>query len=62
MALVINRRDGESLILHTKDGPVRVTVKCTRWTTFIIEAPLSVRISRSELEGEPPPRLKRRQK
>ena len=49
--LVLTRRGGESIILETADGPIRVTLvayKSNTETPVGIEAPESVRTMREE--------------
>lgn len=50
--LVLTRREGESIVLETSDGPIRVKLvayKSNTETSVGIEAPESVRIMREEL-------------
>lgn len=54
MALVLERRDGESVLMDTSDGQVEITVKrrVRRGhieTLLVFDAPKSVRIYRSEI-------------
>ena len=53
--LVLTRREGESIVLETSDGPIKVTLvayKSNTETSVGIEAPESVRIMREELLDE----------
>ncbi|MCP5305544.1 MAG: carbon storage regulator [Chromatiaceae bacterium] len=52
--LILTRREGESIILETSDGPIRVTLveyKSSTDTAVGIEAPSSVKILREEIAG-----------
>ena len=51
--LVLGRRQGEMITLHTSDGPVTIRVKKIKpeqvWLT--LNAPKSINIVRSEIDG-----------
>ena len=51
--LVLGRRQGETITLHTSDGPVTIRVKKIKpeqiWLT--LNAPKSINIVRSEIDG-----------
>lgn len=57
--LVLSRKKTQTILLHTKDGPVEITVLQTKGGTVKIgiDAPQSVRAVRGELEdfNEPNP-------
>ena len=54
--LVLGRRKGETITLHTSDGPVTIRVKSIKkeqvWLT--LNAPKSINIVRSEIDGTKP--------
>ncbi len=57
MGLRLGRRIGESLVFHTAEGDVRVTVVSLRTlhdgVNLMIEAPASMKVLRGELEPRP---------
>jgi sRNA-binding carbon storage regulator CsrA len=57
MGLRLGRRIGESLVFHTAEGEVRVTVLSLRTlrdgVNLMIEAPASMKVLRGELESRP---------
>lgn len=51
--LIITRRSGESILIHTSDGTIEITVcESGHHTRLGIQAPESIYIQRAELKGK----------